>query len=136
MVTRRQWVFDESDYVNFIYFIPTMVTRCVYTTLWHDIKNKFWEYLIASFSLIRHGPYRKLKNKKVRGTQTYRQQGNVTSLLTKIRGDTQQGDLLSLLTLKIIKGINRQMDRYRRITHPQRGDLISLLLLLAYFPYF
>jgi hypothetical protein len=28
------------------------------------------------------------------------------------------------------------MDRYRRITHPQRGDLISLLLLLAYFPYF
>jgi hypothetical protein len=77
-----------------------------------NIDKKFWEELIAYIPLLRDGPHRKQKNEgdtqtkcnNRAHTQTHGQEGDLISLLTKIkmtcrRTDRQQIDLVTVLLL-------------------------------------
>jgi hypothetical protein len=59
-------------------------------------------------------------------TRTHRQQGDIISLITKVKVDTQrnrqQGYLISIITLKIGRGY---VDRHRRLHREQRHIIKS-----------
>jgi hypothetical protein len=79
--------------------------------------------------LIPHGTHR--KRKYLGDTERNRQQGDVISLITKIRGHTQRDrqkcDLIGLITIKN-RGIHRQMDT--------DGYLVCKVILKASFYFF
>jgi hypothetical protein len=80
---------------------------CLCFTKQHEVLGRTDHLLF----FIRHG------EQKINGgdTQKHREQGDIISLLTKIKGDTQRnrqhGDLISPITLKNYLGIHRQRDR-------------------------
>jgi hypothetical protein len=83
---------------------------------------RFFPELIACFPLIRQEAHRK-PPKLGRDTQTYGQQGDLTSLLTKIvggEGPTDSKMISEAPNAYKIRGIQKYMDRYRRI-HKQTG---------------
>jgi hypothetical protein len=67
MVTRRQWVRDENDDGNVVYFIVAMVTKCVYTSLWRDVKQEILGRIYRLLSFDRTCTVQKMK-KKIAGT--------------------------------------------------------------------
>jgi hypothetical protein len=63
------------------------------------IRHEVMERTDRILSLIRHGPDRKLKNKRVAVTQTARRSHMPPKKITRGYTDRQQDDLISLLIL-------------------------------------
>jgi hypothetical protein len=137
---------------------PEGSVNCLIEVLFRHLpggtEDKFWEELIASFRMIRHGPHRKRRvqqflyccvciccrgdvftepspsNDRRIHIQTHRLMGRIY--------EVRHWDWLRCRDIhsKFHKDWFRHSNVDRLGAHRRHGDLISLLLFLAYFPYF